>query len=247
MHAQLMRGFLVTTLLGCSSSPESAPAEGTPRIPQATTAKHEAPAALRGCAERTGGTESITGFVDHTNQLPSPVDVPCVVASLPRPLAIAATSNKASAQPAASAVSPRIFLLFGKLVVSVVPEGKGAPFIELAEWVTPGRTMKGELQFPLSAPVATDTPFRRIEQANQSTMCGVCHREESPHETIPHAYVSAAFRPNTGLVELAALEAEHGKCAESADASPRCALFHAIFDFGAVSAGEFPSGTETFF
>lgn len=229
-------------------NPEETPVADAGSSPKdaSTAIIHPEATTLTKCAAKPGGIESIVRLVEHVNALPAPVDVPCLVASLPRPLALVATSNTLSAQPAASVKSPRVFMLFDKLVVSVVPEGSGAPFAELGEWVTPTRTLKGELAFPVEQALPTETPFVRIEQSNHTTPCGVCHRNEATHESIAHGYVSSAFRPINGLVKLPALEAEHAACAQAADTSTRCMMFHAIFDFGEVTQGAFSAEVESF-
>lgn len=159
-----------------------------------------------------------------------------------------ATTSRASAQPAASAKSPRIFLFLPKLIVSVVPEGDASPYAELGEWATTTRTIKAEIAFPLpGGSLAKDEPFLRVEQATtKTTTCGVCHRDEAAHESIAHAYVSAAFRPVAAPVTYAELEAEHQACAKASDVAARCALFHAIFDFGSTVEGAFAREVDTF-
>src|SRR5512132_2940408 len=59
------------------------------------------------------------------------VELPCFVASLNRPLGASASAGFVSAQPAAGARSPRMFLWSGALVMSVTPEGLGANLLEM--------------------------------------------------------------------------------------------------------------------
>jgi hypothetical protein len=210
--------------------------------------KHEAPATLRACvAAAFGPVPTILSAIDRLNALPRPVDVPCFVASLGRPLSVVATTSVISAQPAAGLASPRIFLLSPTLAISVVPDGNGAPLIEFGEWMSPTRTLKGELALPVTEDLPLDAAFTHVKYSETLTTCALCHREETPHPTLAGAYVSEAYRPAPrSLVALPALQAEHEACVEAGDEGPRCALFHALFDFGAVEPGAFDAQVSTF-
>lgn len=213
----------------------------------AASPSHPGKAALAACAAAPRSVDTIAAVVERAGALPKPVSVACFVASLARPLAVVATTSAASAQPAASAKSPRVFIVTPGLVLSVVPEGAAASMLELGEFVAATRTLKGELAFPVTGALAADAPFAHLAQPNGTTPCGVCHRAESAHPTVARGYVSAAYRPNSGGdVKLAALSAEHDACVASGDASSRCALFHALFDFGVVREGSFSASLDTF-
>jgi hypothetical protein len=176
------------------------------------------------------------------------VSVACFIASVPRPLNLSATYSTFSAQPAVGAKSPRIFLLQPGIALSVVPAGAGSHLIEMGEWVTPTRTLKGELELPVTQQLAPDAPLAHVAQSNGTTTCAICHRAEESHETIAGGFVSTAFRPNPGQdVKLPALIAEHQLCIDSGESSERCDLFHALFDFGPVKQGAFSSALELFF
>jgi hypothetical protein len=202
---------------------------------------------LRRCAAAKGELSSITDAVARLNALvPGGADGPCFIATLPRPLAVTATSGVMSAQPAHGKSSPRIFFLLPKLVIGAVPEGDGGKLLELGEWVTATRTLKGEVALPVTAPLAEYAPFERVLRSN-GTICAVCHREEQSYPSIPSAFVSAAFKPEPGsFVTLAELEQLHDTCTREDDPSARCAMFHAVFDFGAVTEGAFAREVETF-
>jgi hypothetical protein len=204
--------------------------------------------AVRNCARAPAPVKTIGEVVQRLNALPHPAGVACLVASLKRPLDLVATTSTFSAQPAGSAKSPRLFLLSPELVVSVVGDGPGAKLLELGEYVTPTRTVKGELELPVTAPLAADAALIKVEQSNSTTTCGVCHRNEEKHPTIPHAYSSVAFRPNPGQeVPLATVVAEHQRCIDTAEMSDRCDLYHALFDFGPVRQGAFSTQLALFF
>ena len=87
---------------------------------------HRASDALQACASSRGPIDGITGAIDRINALPMPVSAACLVSSVPRPLALVATTGIMSAQPAVDLASPRIFLMLDTLVLGVVPAGDGA-------------------------------------------------------------------------------------------------------------------------
>lgn len=212
--------------------------------------RHQAPGALLGCAAAPAPVASIAQVLSRLNGLPKPVSGPCFVASLQRPLSVVATSSVVSLQPAVSAQSPRIFVLASGspgVVLSFVPEGDAGHFLELAEWETPLRTLKGELELPVTAALAADAPYGRIKTSASATTCGICHRQESASATVPDGFVSAAFRPAPNeLVPVTALSAEHDKCVDAGTTSERCEMFHAFFDFGEVRQGAFSNNVELF-
>jgi hypothetical protein len=140
------------------------------------------------------------------NALPHPTSGARLVASLPRPLQVVATTGTISAQPAgecdeaALAEHPdalcdaRIFLLVPGVVIAVVPSGAGSKAIELGEWVSTTRTLKGEIALPVTEALPASEPFTRLLSGGV-TGCALCHAEEQAHPTIEHGYVSAAYRP----------------------------------------------------
>lgn len=207
-----------------------------------------ASAALEACAAfaSRGAVSTVFESVERLNALPEPVTPACFVASLPRPIDAVATISVVSAQPAAGRDSPRVFLLLPGLVVSVVPDGDGATLLEFAEWTTPLRTLKGEVKFPLQRPLALDAPLTRVHSNLGVTTCGLCHRNEVPHDSIDGGFVSDAFRPDPGtLVPIAELAQRHAEC-PAGESTPRCEVLHALFDFGALKQGAFSPDVELF-
>jgi hypothetical protein len=168
------------------------------------------------------------------------------VAGLPRPLDLVASTSVLSVQPGAGRENPRIFALMPGLVVAVVPVGDGAKLLELAQWVTPTRTLKGEVQLPLSALLAEDAPFTRVHTNLGPTSCGLCHRNEAPQPGVDGGFASDAYRPDPStLVPVSELRAQHDACTQD-DLGDRCALFHALFDFGEVRQGAFSMDVDLF-
>lgn len=229
--------LLMLVLVGCSGA-EPGPVD----------AGNHASAWLKACAavQEPPGMSTIAAAVERLNELPRPVTVACFVAGLPRPLDLVGTFSVTSAQPAPGRDSPRIFVLLPGLVVSVVPAGESAGLLEFSQWITPTRTLKGEVKLPLDAALAADAPYTRVHSNFGVTTCGLCHRNESPHPTIDGGFVSDAYRPPVdSLIPLAEMSSLHAACTED-DVSERCALFHALFDFGVVRQGAFSSAVELF-
>ena len=101
---------------------------------------------------------TIAETVALVNALPRPVTVACFLESLERPLYVNATRSFISLQPAVGNRSPRLFLMFEGMSMSVVPEGSGSKLIEFGEFVTPERTLKAEIKTPVVAEVKPDDP-----------------------------------------------------------------------------------------
>lgn len=208
--------------------------------------------ALRRCAELGrqmgfGYPDSIAAAIAHINALPQPSTVACFVASLPRPLSAVATRSVFSAQPAVGERSPRLFIMGEPLILSVVPDGLGSYLLEFGEQVGEGRSIKGEVEFPVYDSLTADAPFTRVFFTDTVTSCGLCHREEWPSTAYPNAFESLAFRPQPETeVPLADVLGEHMACNAAAEPA-RCEILDALFGFGTVSQGAFPPDMATFF
>ncbi len=224
--------FLVVLLLGCE--------------PAQPVVVHQASATLRACNALSAPVPTIERAVDALNVLPKPVDAPCFVASLPRPLRVTASNSVVSAQPAASRQSPRIFVLLDGLAVTVVPEGDSAAVVEFGEWRSETRTVKGEVALPVTTEIPRDTAFTHVFRERQNgTTCGLCHTGEV--EERPGVYSSVAYRPHDrDVVPLRELRATHDACVESGTEDGACAMLHALFDFGDVEQGAFNRKVGTF-
>lgn len=227
-----------------SSTPAPGPRDGGAKDAGPHTASEE----LRRCAQSKGDIASIADAVARLGALAPNGDGPCFVATLPRPLAVVATLGVTSAQPALGRGAPRLFFMLPKLVISAVPAGEGSKVLEFGEWTGTTRTLKGEISLPVTAPLAADAPFRRVLQGTDRTTCATCHRQEEPHPTIPDAFVSVAYKPEPGtFVTVPELEELHTLCTQADDPGPRCAMIHALFDFGEITQGSFSPVVETFF
>jgi len=259
-----MRLLHLTAILivaGCgSSAPAAGPTEpevetgpaaqdgGAQDGAEASARPHPLSAALQNCSQKRAELKTITDAVLRFNALAPTTDAACFLATLPRPLAVVATTGVTSAQPAGGKDSPRLFFLLPTLVISTVPSGEGSKAVEFGQWTAPGRTLKGEIGLPVQAPLGDNAAFDRILQGGDRTVCSTCHRYEERSPTVASGFVSAAFKPEPGtFVTVAELRKLHDRCTDQADTSARCEMFHAVFDFGDVSQGTFPNEVETFF
>jgi hypothetical protein len=200
----------------------------------------------RACQIDADEPRTIAELVEHIDALPHPVTIPCLLASLPRPLSLVATTSTFSVQPAMGPDNPRIFVLGEGLVLAVLPAGEGSELLEISEWVSPTQSIKAELEFPVDAPLSAEAPYD-LSYNLSVTRCGLCHPNEYPAPQRPGAYISEAMRPApASLVEVTALHDSLERC-DWAEDRPRCELLHALLDFGPVEQGAFSDEVRVFF
>ena len=198
------------------------------------------------CVVGGGAPQTIDELVAHIDALPHPVTIPCVLASLPRPLSLVATTSVLSVQPAKGDENPRLFIIGDGLIFSVVATGDGSDLLEFSEFVSDSRTIKAELEFPIHEAIDPDEPYEH-DRFQGLTSCGLCHPNESEWPERPGAFVSSALRPvPSTLVPVDSLEDELDACDWQAEAS-RCTMLSAVFDYGEVEQGAFPEGLPTIF
>jgi hypothetical protein len=196
----------------------------------------------------TGAPATIEDAVALINSLPRPTSVACLVESLDRPLRITATTSVMSAQPAHGRRSPRIFLFSGPLILSVVPEGPGAAVVEFSQLDDSGRSIKGELDFPIQAEVPPEAPYTKVMFRPDLTNCAFCHADERPAHRVGNAwaYSSQALRPeSSSLVPIEELRTEASTC-DAAVEPERCRLLQELFEHGTPRAHAFPPTLPTF-
>ena len=202
---------------------------------------------------------SIADAVELINALPKPVTLPCFLQALVRPLSLHAVNSIFSAQPADGARSPRIFIFFPGLILSIVPSGPGAHLLELAESRPDDRSLKAELELPIETQLDEAAPYERVHFDDTITTCGFCHQGEERDESVasPLAFVSPALRPrDSQRVWLDQLAAEAAACDDRDDAADdpdagsereRCAILQALFDRAPWPIEhEFPSTYQQF-
>ncbi len=198
----------------------------------------------------TGSPSTIAEAVALLNGLPSPVSAECFVEALDRPLALEATHSRSSVQPARGARSPRTFIFSGDgLIIAIALDGPGRDLIEFGQFVSPRRTVKGELEFPLATPVAIEAALEQVRNPDHPgiTTCFVCHDAEKPSVVVPGGLQSVALRPvEWSLVAVDSLRREHEIC--DADVEPRrCAYLRALVGHGAIEHRAFPERLPTLF
>jgi hypothetical protein len=195
---------------------------------------------------------SIDEVVALLNALPHPVTLPCFLEALDKPFAVQLTSSVLSQQPSDGVRSPRTFLFFDPLIMSVVPSGKGAHLLELGEQRSDTDSLKAELEFPITLPLTATTPFDRLRFSDDAspTTCGFCHASEEAVEGVAHPFArtSRALRPIPTLrVSVASMVAETAKCDTAAEPE-RCAMLRVLYDPAhPATEHEFPAGYKTFF
>jgi hypothetical protein len=191
--------------------------------------------------------QSIADVLALVNALPSPVTLPCFLQALARPLKMHASVSLISAQPSVGMRSPRIFLFFDGLRISIVPAGAGAPLLELGEIRDESRSLKAEILFPVMTPLDAVTPYERILFTPNVTRCGFCHpvEEPDPDITFATAFTSVALRPlDSYAVSIASLASELSICDPTAEPD-RCATLRALFDQGSPVEQPFPADLPT--
>jgi len=190
--------------------------------------------------ELGGSPQSIEDVVALINALPKPLDLPCLLQTLDRPLELNATSNVVSAQPAYGPNNPRIFIVKNNLVLSVVPKGDGRPLLEMSVMRSPNTSVKAEIEFPVTDTLPPSAPYDRVVFEGGSvpgTTCGFCHLGEGrdPLIDFADAFESQIIELDFAtMVELDYLKWAYSEC--DRDLEPdRCAMFDAIFGYGEVT------------
>jgi len=148
--------FLVT----CAAPPDpdaerrDAPVEGVPSSPQ-----------------------TIGDLVSLLDSLPRPTTLADFIGALPHPLTLSATSSQLSLQPAVDSDDPRIFIISGNLVLSVVPTGPQVNDLEIGD-MSNGKMSPAHISFPLDGPLAPADPYKGVlEPSGTRTVCAKCHEK----------------------------------------------------------------------
>ncbi|MCA9635961.1 MAG: hypothetical protein KC420_08030 [Myxococcales bacterium] len=251
MRHLLGLGALALSLACGACGPGSAPAASDAN---ATAGEGERVAApdLRRCKPApgtTGSPKTIDEAVALVNGLPFPVSAECLIEALDRPLQVEASKSTASVQKALGERSPRIFVWpDDQLVMTIVVDGPTRDLVELGQFVTPRRSVKAEIAFPLEAPTTTAAALERVRNPEHPriTSCFVCHDREVDEPSVPGGRSSLALRPRKGtLVDLAGLRAEHERCDREAEPA-RCAWLAALFAHGPVEHRAFDAELAIF-
>lgn len=232
---QIAFAILVGATMFCGCAPD---AEPEPTYPGRC-------AAPDGVESRPQSIEEAMLLADS---LPKPLTVACFVEALDRPMKVIASTDFISAQPAAGADAPRIFVFYDQLIISFVPDGEGSHVIEFGEERPFAMSVKAELNMPVTGAVTPELPFEHIT-AEGGTTCGGCHAAEVRDDLIDYAeaYSSEAIRPALSqTVRLDGLEEAAGRC-DPAESPERCEIFDALFYRGELSDADFPRSLPTIY
>ena len=202
-----------------------------------------------------GDPATIEEAIAHIVNLPPPIDGPCIVASLARPLRVEATSGPFSAQPADGPESPRIFFESGLPPVALgeVPEtgmrnslggsGPGAGFVEFGEYMGTQHSRKAELPLPVEPAATAADAFAQVADPQYGTGCAICHIDTS--EDPRGGQISVSIRPTPGTeVDLATLDQLAEGCGDHAET--RCDLLRAV-TAGEILPAPSPTSWPTIF
>jgi hypothetical protein len=173
------------------------------------------------------------------NSLPKPTSLACFLQALSRPLDVYLTSSNQSLQPSPGPRSPRTFIVFEPLVLSIVFEGDAQIALELGYRTTPTRSIKTEILFPIERDVTYANFFDEV-QVGEATRCGACHTSEVQAlmtDAFPvDVFESDILEPFDSFeVDVESLRSERMSCDPAAEPE-RCELLSAFFDFGTVRA-----------
>lgn len=171
------------------------------------------------------------------NALPRPTTLACFLESLARPLRVYFTKSQLSAQPAGGDTSPRTFIVNGRLVLSIVPDGPASDLLEVGYRTSDDRAIRAELPFPVTRRITAESLSDHIAISDRYTICAACHGRET-RVSDPFlgelAFESNIIPPNPSYrVALETMQAEHAAC--DAEREPaRCANLRALFEPGEV-------------
>jgi hypothetical protein len=222
--ALLVAAVAAAGVASCSSDDGSQAGPSTParRVPSPPTCFLP--------AGHSGRPETIEQVVALLDALPKPVTVACFLQTLDRPFHIDTSSGNFSLQPAFGENNPRIFVLSGPLVFSVVPKGEGSAVMEFGLRRDTGQSVRGEIAFPVVETLAPSAPYARIDNGG-GTVCRPCHEAESrdPGIDFTEAYASKPIPPAwENRVKPSYLEWVYQHCDPVLEPD-RCAVFDAVF------------------
>lgn len=216
---------------------------GQPVEPTSSTCKPPAGAAIT----------DVQSVVDWINAMAKPLTLPCFIESLPRPLKIQPAFSEFSAQPSPDHHSPRIFLFFDRLILTVAIDQDFAefpyPLLEMSYLVDEQNliTTKAELKFPVVDTLSAAAPYTGLSFNDRISQCSFCHPSESvlgQMDDIP-IYQSSMLKPTTPL-PVNQLYMENDSCVAAAQPH-RCAMLSSIVNHGELQPYSFPAEAPTIF
>ena len=188
----------------------------------------------------SGTPTTISEAIVLMDTLPRPTSLACFLEALERPLTLYMTKSDRSLQPSPGERSPRTFILRGNFEMSIVLDGDKSNTLEFGFRPEPSRSIKAEVEFPLTKDVSETTLFDRVQVTPRTTKCGACHVGEG-HQDYPGfplgVFISDVLAPfELDEIKLDALKAEHASCDKAAEPY-RCGLLSALLDHGDVVQG----------
>jgi len=188
----------------------------------------------------SGRPDTISQAIILLNTLPKPVTLACFLQALDRPLTLYMTKSDDSLQPSPGARSPRTFILNGDLEMSIVFDGAARNTLEFGYRPQSARSIKAEIEFPITADVSERRLFDRVQVTERTTRCGACHvgeaKEEFPGFPLG-VFASDVIMPfDMDAVTIDSMKAEAASCDPAAE-EYRCGLLSALFDQGEVVPG----------
>ncbi|MEY4588066.1 MAG: hypothetical protein RL497_142 [Pseudomonadota bacterium] len=246
-HAKYGLVFLsLLVLAACNGSPQELVIEGF------------APEQKNTCtAPANQQLSDIPSLVRWINTLPKPLSLSCFVASLPRPLYVYSAISGESAQTSLGDDKPRVFLFFGDLTLSVIPDEAYAThpsgeaiqngdnkynLLEISSNTQGIRSIKAEIKFPLAENLTPQAPYERINYGVSGTSCSLCHRYEQAIDEVNGVvrFASDRLKP-TASVSLEPMRKSRKACSSIKD-TYYCAMLAGLLDHGELIWQEFPSG-----
>ena len=224
---------LVAVLQACGNADDLPPPS-----PEEIKAAAQAEAVRVHCGPQAvayeGSLNTVAELASMLNGLPRPLDLPCFIAALPRPVAISATTSVISLQPAAGRRNPRIFLQSGgALITSITMVGDFSANLETSEPEpdAPGFTIKGDLRFPRHEALRESDFYRELVTPQGPTSCSGCHGGEHVVREVDgvNALSSRALKPTrTQIVPIDQVQALADECTAE-DTTHRCRMLRALF------------------
>ncbi len=183
---------------------------------------------------------SIDQVTQLINALPKPLSISCLIENLPAPLKVFAMNSALSAQPSVGINNPRIFIINGNLVLSVVPAGIGKNLLEYGQLINFSESVKAELTFPIPDGIPYSRPYSQI-RSGVTTSCRSCHSSErSVAGFSGDALASAVLRPDPFNRQTSArLRGIAAQCDKASDPY-RCEMLNSIFIKGRAQDADFP-------
>jgi hypothetical protein len=122
-----------------------------------------------------------------------------LIENLPTPLKVFATSSTQSAQSAAGVDDPRVLIVNGSLVLTVVSAGPTSNELEISQLISSTESVKAQINFPVTANIPVTEPYDTVK-LQSGTSCRFCHSgERAVSGYAGDAFASAIMRPDPSL------------------------------------------------